>query len=66
MFRMARGESIRNATVAHLYRLRRMGSGAGGEAVNTLGLVGVSLASIAYFGIVLCVVAAVMMAKEDR
>lgn len=34
--------------------------------MNTLGLVGVSLASIAYFGIVLCIVACVMMAKEDR
>ena len=34
--------------------------------MNTLGIVGVSLASIAYFGIVLCVVACVMMSKEDR
>jgi hypothetical protein len=49
-----------------LYRLRRVGSGSGGEAVNTLGLVGVSLASIAYVGLVLCVVACVMMAKGDK
>ena len=34
--------------------------------MNTLGIVGVSLASIAYVGLVLCVVACVMMAKEDR
>ena len=34
--------------------------------MNTLGIVGVSLASIAYVGLVLCVVACVMMAREDR
>lgn len=34
--------------------------------MNALGLVGVSLASIAYVGIVLCVVACVMMAKENK
>lgn len=43
-----------------------MGCGLGGEAVNTLGLVGVSLASIAYVGLVLCVVACVMMSKENK
>ena len=34
--------------------------------MNTLGLVGVSLASIAYFGLVLCIVACVMMSKENK
>ena len=34
--------------------------------MSTLGIVGASLASIAYVGIVLCVVACVMLSKEDR
>ena len=34
--------------------------------MNTLGPAGVSLASIAYVGLVLCVVACVMMSKENK